>query len=139
MNEAEDLDKNPVERRKDWLQASGIGLEPVAIDHWEFVCTDGVFIKQMHLQVAFTFVPQHQHRYSHHSMLARGSVRVWRDTKWLGDYQAPTAILIPAGEKHTFMSLEPDTVLYCIHNVQGRGAVEITGEHQLNVSLLQKV
>jgi hypothetical protein len=125
--------KQAHERRKDWIEnPPGEQLTPVDLDHWEFHCVDGIFIKQMHLKNAGTYVPQHEHKYPHNSMLAAGSVRVWREKQWHGDFKAPTAILIDAGVKHTFLSLEPDTIVYCIHNTsRSNGQVEITAENSL--------
>ena len=102
----------------------------------EFHLTDGVFVKQMYLKQANTFIPQHAHSYSHHSMLAAGAVKVWQDGILMGVYHAPAAILIRANIKHTFMSVKPDTVIYCIHNVTRTGEVEINAEHNLeNIKL----
>lgn len=100
-------------------------------DDIEIRTSDGVFIKQIHLRLAGTLVPQHAHQFSHHSMLARGSVRIWADGKEMGERTAPTAIYIPAGIKHTFLSLEPDTIIYCIHNLHGKEDVEILEHHEL--------
>ena len=97
---------------------------------WERTTPDGVFIKQMYLRHAGTAVPQHAHVYDHTSMLARGAVRAWADGELLGEFQAPCPIFIKAKVKHTFLSLEPDTLIYCIHNVSRTGAVEIHAEHQ---------
>lgn len=84
--------------------------------NWEHVSVDGVFIKQMYLKDAQTAIPQHSHLYDHTTMLAKGRVRVWVEGTLLGDYEAPAPIFIKAKAKHTFLSLEPDTLLYCIHN-----------------------
>lgn len=100
-------------------------------DIWEMVCVDGVFIKQMHLKRAHTLVPQHSHEYPHSSLLAAGAVSVWCDGHRLGDYRAPHVIYIKEHCKHTFMSLEPNTVIYCIHNLHGNEQVPIAAMHQL--------
>lgn len=105
--------------------------EPINIDGVEIVCTDGIFIKQMVCKEANLLVPQHAHKYSHHSMLATGSVRVWCDDKLKGDYIAPRSIFIKANSKHKFLSLEPNTVIYCIHRIDRTGEVEIEAEHEL--------
>ncbi len=97
----------------------------------EIHTTDGVFIKQMTIPRAGTLVPQHVHSYSHASMLAVGSVRVWKDGVLAGDEKAPTAIEIAAGVAHLFQSLEDNTILYCIHNVSRTGKVDILREHQI--------
>lgn len=90
-----------------------------------------VFIKQILIAKAGTYIPQHSHAYDHTSMLAVGSVRVWKDGVCGGDLHAPTGILIEAGTKHTFLSLVDGAVLYCIHNTARSGLVEILEEHQL--------
>lgn len=97
----------------------------------EIYIADDIFTKQMHIKNEGMFIPQHSHNYEHMSMLAHGSVRVWKDGVFSGDYKAPVGIKIPANTKHTFMSLEPDTIVYCIHNVSRSGKVEITQEHSL--------
>lgn len=100
-------------------------IENIELPEVEFCIQDGIFIKQMLLEKAGTFVPQHSHSYEHASMLASGSVRVWRDGVLLGDFKAPIPINIPAKCKHTFMSLEPNTVVYCIHRIDRDGEVDI--------------
>ena len=91
---------------------------------------DGVFIKQMVLPAAGITVPQHAHTYAHTSMLAVGSVRVWKDGVLMGDFHAPTGITIEAKVKHTFLSLEP-SIIYCIHNVGRDGSVSVHEHHEL--------
>lgn len=86
-------------------------------DKWELHTADGVFIKQMHLAKRGNIVPQHVHEYDHHTMLAHGAVRVWIDKKNGKDYLAPAGIFIEAGKQHTFLALQDDTVLYCIHKL----------------------
>jgi hypothetical protein len=99
---------------------------------WEAV-TDGVFIKQMLLKDVGTRVPQHAHVYDHTSMLATGAVRVWMDEKLIGDFRAPYPLFIKAKIKHTFQSLEPNTLIYCIHRLHpGYQIVPIHEEHQLS-------
>ena len=97
---------------------------------WQ-VCVDGIFIKQMSLTKAGHIVPQHVHKYDHHTMLAHGAVRVWTDKAYSVDYEAPAPILIRAGHAHVFMALADDTVLYCIHNVADRDGVELLSENTL--------
>lgn len=96
----------------------------------EIKMADGVFIKQMAIAKAGTLIPQHSHAYDHTSMVAVGAVRVWCDGKLLGDFRAPTGILIKAFSKHTFQALEQGTIVYCIHNVSRTGDVEIMEEHR---------
>lgn len=104
----------------------------------EFSIQDGIFIKQMYMSRAGIFVPQHSHKYDHSSMLANGSIRVWCDDVLVGDFIAPKPIEIKSGTKHTFMSLEPNTVVYCIHRTDRAGHVEIDSEHQLSGDILSQ-
>ena len=97
----------------------------------EIKMADGIFIKQMAIAKAGTVIPQHSHVYDHTSMVAVGSVSVWCDGHHLGDYRAPTGILIPAHRKHLFVALEDGTVVYCIHRIDRTGEVEIAEEHHL--------
>ncbi len=90
---------------------------------------DGIEILQMVIPVAKTFVPQHTHTYDHLSMLAKGSVKVWTDGLVVGIYIAPHGIVIKAGVKHLFQSLEDDTVIYCVHNTSRTGAIESVDDH----------
>lgn len=104
-------------------------FQTVELPDVEFALADGVFIKQMFLAHADMWVPQHSHEYDHSSMLAAGSIRVWQDDKLIGDFVAPTPIHIPAGTKHTFLSLEPGTVVYCIHRTDRTGKIDVREEH----------
>lgn len=98
-------------------------------DDVEIHIADDVFVKQMLIKRAGTLIPQHSHKYEHLSMLATGSVRVWKDDQLLGDFVAPTGIMIAAHAKHMFLSLEPDTIVYCIHNVTRADAIEVEQEN----------
>lgn len=94
----------------------------------EIKMADGIFIKQMSLPRAGMFVLQHVHAYDHTSMLATGSVRMWRNGVCVGDFKAPTGIMVLAGVEHQFQSLVPDTLIYCIHNISRTGAVDVLGQ-----------
>jgi quercetin dioxygenase-like cupin family protein len=97
----------------------------------EIKMADGIFIKQMFVRHAGSYVPQHSHSWDHVSMVATGAVRVWRDGVLVGDYEAPTGVMIPARCKHTFLALKNDTTVYCIHRIDRTGAVDIEEEHQI--------
>jgi quercetin dioxygenase-like cupin family protein len=99
-------------------------------DSAEFRTPDNIFIKEMNLKTAGMVVRQHSHKYGHTTLLASGSVRAWRDGESLGDFVAPTQIYIPAHTKHAFVSLEPNTLAYCIHRLEdGEASVEIHEAH----------
>jgi quercetin dioxygenase-like cupin family protein len=97
----------------------------------ELHMADDVFVKQMAIPRKGTYVPQHSHVYGHTSMLAKGSIRVWKDGVLDRDYAAPTGLFIEAGVKHTFLSLEDDTVVYCIHNLSRSEVIQVLEENGL--------
>ena len=81
---------------------------------WDHTAPDGAYFNQMHLKEANSKVAQHSHTEAHTTLLTRGSLRAWRDGELLGDFAAPAAIFIPARVKHEFMSLEADTLAFCV-------------------------
>jgi hypothetical protein len=97
----------------------------------EVYTVDGLFLKQMAVPKAFSLIPQHAHAHDHLSMLAKGSVQVFRDGACDGEYVAPVGIEIKAGIKHAFLTLEDDTIIYCCHNLHGEQMVKIMAEHGL--------
>jgi len=95
---------------------------------------DGVFIKQMTFRHAGMFVPQHAHAYDHLSFITAGAVRVWADDRLMGEFQAPTPIVIRARVKHRFQTLAAPTTILCIHNAdraENDEDVVIHEEHHL--------
>lgn len=102
--------------------------QPHTVEH---ITSDGVYIMHIVIPKAQSLVPQHSHVYDHTTMVAKGKVKVWEDGKFMGDKVAPASIFIKAGAKHSFLTLEDNTILYCIHNVSRTGEVEIAEEHQI--------
>lgn len=96
----------------------------------EVTCRDNIFIKAIVLAKAGMAVPQHAHKYGHTSYLARGSVDVWCDNESLGHFVAPCALWVEAMKKHTFITLEDDTLILCIHNIYLSGEVEVAELHE---------
>ncbi len=95
-------------------------------DSWQMVLTDDIFVKQMVLAKAGYTVSQHVHEYDHHTMLAAGAVAAWvGNAEHPIEFSAPYPIFVAAGTPHKFMALEDNTILYCIHNLHGKGAVSI--------------
>lgn len=94
----------------------------------------GVYYKLYRVPDADTVLPQHSHRYDHLTALLQGSVRLWRDDEFIGDYRAPATIRIPAHTMHTFQSLVPGVVLACIHNAdhaEADGEPPVAEHHNL--------
>ena len=106
----------------------GVGGRDIGITQWD-VSVDGIFIKQIHIQHEGTLLPQHVHTYDHHSMLAKGSVVVYVGDENIGVFHAPTPIFIRKGVRHSFVSLEEDVIIYCIHNLHGQDEVDMIAEH----------
>lgn len=101
-------------------------------DSMEFALADGIFIKSGHFRLAGAVVPQHSHEHDHTSFIATGAVLVWCDGDYLGEYRAPCQILIKAHTKHTFRTLEDNTLILCIHNISRTGDIEIHDLHELS-------
>jgi hypothetical protein len=99
--------------------------QEINVERWEFHCADEVFIKQMVLEHRGDLVGQHAHTYDHTSMLAAGEVRVWADDECLGDFIAPTGVLIKARKMHRIQALVDGTIMYCIHNTHGHAPDEL--------------
>ena len=84
-----------------------------------------VFIKQIHFREAGWVTRSHVHTYDHQTLLAAGTVRMRVE----GDpivrvAVAPQILMVKAGLVHEFESLEPDTVLYCIHAIKGGDTID---------------
>jgi quercetin dioxygenase-like cupin family protein len=77
----------------------------------------GVAVKQIHCPEQGSVIWQHVHTYDHLSLLARGSVEVWIDGELTGQKHAPDHMEIKAGVAHKFVTLTPDTLIYCVHNL----------------------
>jgi hypothetical protein len=104
--------------------------QPISV---EIKIVRGLFVKSMLCPDAGTVVPQHSHEYDHMSMVAVGRVLVWRDEECLGPFEAPCGILIRAHAMHTFRTLTPGVLIYCIHRVDDDGEPAIVAEHHLNL------
>jgi quercetin dioxygenase-like cupin family protein len=76
----------------------------------------GIYFRSVFLPEEGTIIPQHTHTYDHATYVGSGSVRLWVDEQWAGDYIAGQAVRISANKKHLFQSLEPNTRLACIHD-----------------------
>jgi quercetin dioxygenase-like cupin family protein len=96
----------------------------------DFHYADGVFVKAITIERTGSLVPQHAHQYDHTSFVAAGEVMAWRDGEYVGRITAPSGLLIVKGAKHSFLTCQPNTVILCIHNLHGSGAVALLAEHE---------
>jgi hypothetical protein len=90
----------------------------------EMYLADGIMAKQMVIPDADTLVPQHVHKYDHTSLLVFGKVEVFVDGKSQGVRTAPDGIFIKSGVAHSFRSLVPGTMIFCLHNISRSGKIE---------------
>jgi hypothetical protein len=100
--------------------------QPVSV---EIKLTDDLFIKTASVAKQGTLIPTHAHAYDHVTLLAVGSMAVYADDEWLGDYHGPVGILIRAHVKHALVTLTDGVVFACIHALHGTEGVEIEEEH----------
>jgi quercetin dioxygenase-like cupin family protein len=75
----------------------------------------GLYLRSIVLP-AMVMVPQHEHPYDHATLVAHGSVKLWVDGLYQGQYEAGQAVEIKANHKHEFLSLVDGTRLVCIHH-----------------------
>jgi quercetin dioxygenase-like cupin family protein len=74
--------------------------------------SDGLYAKEMLIPKGYQ-AGQHAHKYSHLSILAKGSVKVVTDDG-VQEFTAPACIDIKAGIHHVIEALE-DSAWFCIH------------------------
>lgn len=103
------------------------------VESTEFHLADNVFVKSGLFKSAGSVIPQHSHTYEHNTFLATGSLLAWCDGVFMGEFHAPCAILIKAECKHTFETLEDNTLIYCIHNIAHSGDVDVHELHELTI------
>jgi hypothetical protein len=92
---------------------------------------DDIYTRVIYLEYKDFVVPQHIHTYEHTTLLAHGSVRLYKNRQWFADYHAPKLIKVEANTEHYFQSLEDHTVICCIHNTHGMDDVSIEREGKL--------
>jgi len=93
-------------------------FDPEIVHHF----SDGLYTKQFRIPKGY-MVGQHQHLYSHLSILAKGSV-ILKTDDYNTKYEAPACIEIKAGVTHFIEALE-DTVWYCIHHTDEKDVNKI--------------
>lgn len=87
----------------------------------------GIYFRSVLLPDAGTFIPQHMHDYDHATYVASGSVRLFVNNQEKAIYKAGSAVLIQANKQHSFLSLEPNTRLACIHDAESADSIKVKG------------
>lgn len=93
----------------------------------------GIYALKHEIADAGTILPQHSHSFPHLSAILAGAVKVDADGVDLGIYGAGSFVKIAARTKHTFVTLEPGTIICCLHAVGETEDVDIHAEHHLNL------
>lgn len=97
----------------------------------KIITADGIETWQIEILNKGDIVPQHSHAYEHATLIARGSIRAWKEGTLLGEFTAPNHIIIAANTKHTFETLEDNVLIYCVHNIERNDEIEVAEEHQI--------
>ena len=92
---------------KDDLELDGVPDAKLAV-------AGNVFVKSMHFKKDGQIMRGHKHTYDHITLLAKGSVRATVGEATV-EFKAPHLLVTRAGEEHSFVALEDDTILCCIH------------------------
>ncbi len=99
-----------------------VPIKDQPVENIKIVC--GIYFRSILLKDAGLVVPQHSHGHDHATYVASGSVRAWVGNEFKGDFIAGDAIEIRADDKHTFMSLEPNTRLTCVHDLKSAALIK---------------
>lgn len=83
-----------------------------------------VFIKQITFRESGQVMRSHVHCYDHQTLLASGRVAMHVEGQGTEIHQAPKILVVKAGVTHEFLSLEPKTVLFCIHKITGGETID---------------
>ena len=75
---------------------------------------EGISARTTILAKAGDCVGQHAHQYSHATLIGSGSVRMWVDGAWEGDFKRGSLAGVKAGGVHIFQALEDDTLMSCL-------------------------
>jgi hypothetical protein len=85
----------------------------------------GAYALSHKVKDAGTLLPQNAHTFDHLSAIMAGAVQIGADGVDLGVFQAPALVKIAARTRHTFITLQPNTVVTCLHAVAEGEDVDI--------------
>ena len=83
----------------------------------QFNLIAGVWCKQMHFKQTGDRMDGHLHTHNHLTLLASGSLRVTVNGT-ASEFTAPHMIFIHKDHTHELISLQDNTVAYCVHAVR---------------------
>lgn len=102
-----------------------VTVEDGVVEH--IVEAAGIYFRSIFLARTGMGVPQHVHDYDHATLVGSGSLRGWCDGEWIGDKGRGEAFEVLAGKKHIFESLEPNTLLICVHDIGSATSIKQRG------------
>lgn len=77
----------------------------------------GLYFRSILVETAGERVEQHAHDHDHATLCGSGSAQYWENDIHVGDVKAGGAVLVRAGQKHAFVTLEDNTRLTCVHDI----------------------
>lgn len=83
-----------------------------------------VFTRQMHFEKTGDLEQGHCHAFDHVTLLASGSLKVTVEGV-VSEFKAPHIIFIHKDKMHELVSLEDNTVAYCIHGLREKDTDDI--------------
>lgn len=93
---------------------------------------DGVQVKKIVVPNSGTYLAQHSHEYPHLTVIAGGSVDVWKNEhEYYGRFENGAVFEIAAYQKHRFQTLSDRTIILCVHNISRSGAIAVAEENSL--------
>jgi len=82
-------------------------------------CVANLFSRMMHFNNAGDIEYGHTHSFDHLTLLAKGKLKVTVEGQ-VTEFTAPHMIYIKADKMHELVSLEDDTVAFCIHALRDK-------------------
>jgi hypothetical protein len=107
----------------------------------KIICVSNVYTRLMFFKDAGDVEQGHYHTYNHASLLSSGSVlcEILDDNNSVVTskiFKAPDLIFIAHDSKHKFTSLEPNTVLACIHALRNEADDILSPEFLVNTRVV---
>jgi hypothetical protein len=75
------------------------------------------YVRSIFLPKSGNKVAQHVHDDDHPTLCGNGAAEYWEDGKFVGIVRAAGAVEVKGGKSHSFVALEDNTRLSCIHDV----------------------
>lgn len=92
--------------------------EPVIAD------AAGLYFRSVIIPAAGTVIGQHAHDHAHATFIGAGRLRGWKNGAWMGDKGAGEAFEVEAHAEHAYMTLEPNTLVACCHDIASAMSVK---------------